>query len=131
MGCGEAVSGQVIAGFGCRRGCPADTLVALLEYACAQVGQAADALAVPAFKRDEPGPQEAARRLGVRLIFVEAAPLMAAQSRCVTHSARAEQATGVASVAEGSALAAAGPNSRLLLARIAGDGATCALAVTA
>jgi cobalamin biosynthesis protein CbiG len=128
MDCGEIMSGRVIAGFGCRRGCPAESIIAVLRRACALAGRCADALAAPEFKAGEAGLQEAAGRLGLALIMVEPASLAAAQARCVTHSVRAAQATGVASVAEGSALAAAGAGGRLILPRISGEGATCALA---
>jgi cobalt-precorrin 5A hydrolase len=124
VGGGEAVSGRVIAGIGCRRGCPAEDVVRVLRRADADVA----AIAVPAFKADEPGVREAARRLGVPVIRVDDAALARAQARCVTHSPAAERATGFASIAEGSALAAAGPNGRLLLARIAVGAATCAVA---
>ncbi len=127
MGGNQAMSG-VIAGIGCRRGCPADAIVTVLRRASALAGQEASTLAAPAFKSAEPGLKEAAQRLGLMLIFVSSAALAEAQARCVTVSARAAQATGVASVAEGCALAAAGVESRLILPRISGDGATCALA---
>jgi len=94
-------------------------------------GRAVRVLAAPEFKRDEAGLHEAARLLGVPLILVGAAELADAQPRCVTHSAIAERATGAGSVAEGSALAAAGVGSMLILPRIAGARATCALAVAA
>ena len=114
----------VIAGIGCRRGCPADDIVSVIRAA----GRAVDVLAAPAFKAREAGLHAAAVALGVKLVFVAAPDLAAAQSRCVTFSSRAAGATGVASVAEGSALAAAGPAGRLLQPRIAGARATCALA---
>ena len=93
-----------------------------------QAGIRATALAIPDFKAAEAGPREAARQLGVALILIDAPALAAAQPRCVTRSSRVEQITGFASVAEASALAAAGPGGRLLRARIAGPRATCALA---
>ena len=46
----------------------------------------------------------------------------------VTRSARIEALRGVGSLAEAAALAAAGPQGRLVLPRIASAGATCALA---
>jgi cobalamin biosynthesis protein CbiG len=49
----------------------------------------------------------------------------------VTGSAIAQRATGTGSVAEGSALAAAGAGSQLILPRIACARATCALAEVA
>lgn len=118
----------MIAGIGCRRGCSAEDILHALHVACADAGRRAAALAAPAFKADEPGLREASRLLGLPLILVDAAPLSAAQARCVTRSPRAERATGVASVAEGSALAAVGAGGRLLLPRVIGGAATCALA---
>ncbi|MBV9117768.1 MAG: cobalamin biosynthesis protein [Acetobacteraceae bacterium] len=118
------MSGRVIAGVGCRRGCAAEEILRVLDRA----GMDVAAIAVPAFKADEPGVMEAARRLGVPVIRVDDAALAEAQARCVTRSRAAARATGFASVAEGSALAASGPRGRLVLARIAVGGATCALA---
>ena len=51
--------------------------------------------------------------------------LAAAQPHCVTRSAAAERATGLASVAEAAAIGAGGV---LLLPRLTGAGVTCALA---
>ncbi len=115
---------MIVAGIGCRRGCPAEEIVALVRQAEA-LSAPVDALAAPAFKQDEPGLAEAARRLGVTLRFVPDAALTAAQGACVTVSAAAERATGFASVAEAAALAGGGT---LLLPRIAGTRATCAVA---
>jgi len=114
----------IVAGIGCRRGVAAEAIVALVRRAEAIV-QPADALAAPEFKRGEPGLQEAAMRLGVALLFVDDAAMQAAQPHCVTRSAAAERATGLASVAEAAAIGAGGV---LLLPRLAGVGVTCALA---
>ncbi len=122
------MTGRVIAGLGCRRGCSAEDIVNLFHHACNQIGRRADALACPVFKSTESGLREAARQLGLPLILVDATALSAAQARCATHSPRAEQAVGVSSVAEGCAIAAAGAGAHLLLARIANGAATCALA---
>jgi cobalamin biosynthesis protein CbiG len=121
MARGEAV---IVAGIGCRRGVAAEAIVALVRRAEAIV-QPADALAAPEFKRGELGLQEAAMRLGVALLFVDDAAMQAAQPHCVTRSAAAERATGLASVAEAAAIGAGGV---LLLPRLAGVGVTCALA---
>jgi cobalt-precorrin 5A hydrolase len=120
---------MLIAGIGCRRGCPAEDIVALVARAAA--GRPVTALATAEFKAAEAGVLEAARLLGVALIPVHAAALAAVQARCVTRSATAWRATGFASVAEGSALAAAGVRGRLVQPRIAAGGATCALAEVA
>ena len=128
MGGDEAVSARVIAGLGMRMGCPADEIVALVRQASAASGQRVAALAAPAFKGGEAGLAQAAATLGLALILVENEALQAAQAGCVTRSALAARAVGVGSVAEGCALAACGAGSRLVLARIAGARATCALA---
>ncbi len=124
MGGGEAV--RVIAGVGMRRGCAAEEVVALVRRASVETGCAVTALAAPAFKREQAA--AAAASLGIALVLVEQAALEAAQERCPTRSAAALHAVGVGSVAEGSALAAAGAGSRLVLARITSASATCALA---
>jgi cobalt-precorrin 5A hydrolase len=111
---------MIVAGIGCRRGCTAEEIVALVRAA-----GAADALAAPAFKRHEPGLHEAARQLGLELRFVTDAALAAVQPLCVTRSAAAERTTGHASIAEAAALAGGGV---LVRARIASANATCALA---
>jgi len=116
----------IVAGLGFRRGCTADDIVQAVRSAQDRAGCAAALLAAPDWKRSEPGLHAAALRLGLPLAFVDVAALHAVQPACPTRSAVAERATGVASVAEGTALAASG--GRLLLARIAQGGATCALA---
>jgi cobalt-precorrin 5A hydrolase len=115
---------MIVAGIGCRRLCPADEIVALVRHA-GNLATPAETLAAPAFKRDEAGLLEAARLLGLPLVFIEAAALQAAQQHCVTQSSAAERATGMASVAEAAALAQGGA---LLLPRIASARATCAIA---
>jgi cobalt-precorrin 5A hydrolase len=126
MGGGKTMS-RVIAGLGFRRDIAAADLLAMVAQAAAQAGRRVDALAVPDFKAGEAA-HEAARALAVPLILVERAALLGAQGRCLTRSETARQATGLASVAEACALAAAGERGQLLLARIAGARATCALA---
>jgi cobalt-precorrin 5A hydrolase len=128
VGGGEAVTGRVIAGIGCRAGCPAEDIVTLVREACARAGRVASALAIPAFKQDERGLQDAARALSVPLLLVGSDALAAAQPRCPTRSEAASRAIGVASIAEGSALATVGAGGRLILPRIASARATCALA---
>jgi cobalt-precorrin 5A hydrolase len=127
MGGGEAM---IVAGIGCRRGCAAEEIVALVARAIELSGCEPAYLATPDFKADETGVQGAAFVLGLPLLSVTEAELAAAQLRCITHSAKALAATGSSSVAEGSALAAAGPDSRLRLPRIASASATCAIAVS-
>ncbi len=109
-----------VAGIGCRRGCPAAAILAVVRQA-----GGADLLAAPAWKRQEPGLIEAARMLGRPLRFVDDAALAAVQALCPTRSAVAARVTGHASVAEAAALAGGGT---LVRARLANGWATCALA---
>ena len=117
---------MIVAGIGCRRGCPAEDIVALVLAAQDRAACRADALAAPDFKRGEAGLHDAARRLGVGLAFVDPSALAAVQPLCHTRSILAERHVGSASVAEGAALAASG--GALLLPRISNGRATCALA---
>ena len=117
---------MIVAGIGCRRGCAAADIVALVRLAEDRTDCAVDALAAPAFKQDEPGLRESAHLLGIRLVLIDAAALEDVQPLCPTRSEAAARTVGIASVAEASALAASG--GELLLPRIAGGGATCALA---
>jgi len=122
---------MIVAGIGFRRNCPPDVIVEIVRTALSQAGLSPDALgllAVPAFKSSESGPAGAARVLNVDTTTVGDAALGAAQANCVTRSEVALRETGFHSVAEGTALAAAGPGGRLILPRIDNGSATCALA---
>ena len=117
MGGREAV---IVAGLGCRKGCTAEAILALLQ----QAGPL-DMLAAPDWKRTEPGLLEAARISGLDLRFVPDAALAAVQDSCVTRSAAVARAVGLASIAEAAALAGGGT---LLRARFGNAWATCAVA---
>ena len=120
----------VAAGLGCRHGVAAQAVLDLLREAIDRAGLRPDLIAIPDFKRDEPGLSEAAEVLELELRRVSGAALRAEQPRCVTRSDRVEEAVGVRSVAEACALAAVGAGGRLILPRIARGGVTCALAVS-
>ena len=60
---------------------------------------------------------------------VEQADLEQAALRAQSHSALALARTGVSSVAESVALAAAGPGSRLLARKVVAGAVTCAIAI--
>lgn len=119
---------MIAAGIGCRGGCAPDAIVALVREAERLAGCMAATLAIPHFKSGEPGMAEAATRLGVRLVVVDAPAMAAMQALCATFSDKVMQHTGLSSVAEAAALAAAGPGATLRLRRISGAGATCAIA---
>lgn len=119
-------------GVGCRRGCPADAIVALVREALVRETAGPDLAAAALFtitaKRDEPGLHEAAAALGLPLRFLPAAALARVADRILTRSARVAALAGVPSVAEAAALAGAGPDAVLAGPRRARDGATCAVA---
>ena len=124
---------MIVAGIGCRRGVSAAQVRAAIEAAFAGnafVGRRVELLAAPAAKEAEQGIHGAAAALGLRLMWISQAALVAAGPRTRTLSARSMAAMNVQSVAEASALAAAGPNARLLVERLALGPVTCALAQT-
>ena len=123
----------VAAGLGCRKGCGSREIVELVRTALSEADlpeAQLSGLFAPAFKFAESGLSEAALLLGVPLVLIPEAVLKAAEPRALTTSERVIALTGLASVAETAALAGAGPASRLLRARIASAGATCAIAIS-
>lgn len=133
---GEAACGhrdaprRLVAGVGCRRGAPAETVVAALRLALQECGRALEevaSLATVERKREETGIAAAAGTLDLPLAIV--ADVDAAARRTLTISTASHAATGIGCVAEAAALAAAGPGARLLAPRCAARRmATCALA---
>jgi cobalt-precorrin 5A hydrolase len=123
---------MIVAGVGCRKGASADDVGAVIADALARAGVSAAALdlvAAPERKAGERGIAAAAAALGVPLVLVAKAELEAAGARAQTRSQRVLALTGVPSVAEAAALAAAGPRARLIVPRVSAATATCALAV--
>lgn len=124
---------MIVAGIGCRRGASAQDVEAALSAALNDAGtlaRAVDAIATSTAKANEAGIVEVARARGIKFIAVAQTELEAAAARGVTKSVRALALTGVPSVAEAAALAAAGPAARLLVPRVAVGMATCALALS-
>lgn len=122
------------AGFGCRRGCPADTLETLLRQALANQGLAlADlqGIASISLKADEPGLQQLAERLDLPLVLYDTAQLQPYEPQLSHRSATAHAHSGCWGVAESAALALAcqrAGTARLLLKRQILGPATLALA---
>lgn len=115
-----------VAGLGFRKGATVSSLRAALEAAGGAAGIAA--LATTEAKSDEPAILALARAL--RLPVYGIAPEDVARQAVITQSARVQAMHGIGSVAEATALAAAGPGARLLGPRATSpDGmATAALA---
>lgn len=118
-------------GVGCRSGVPAEVIADLVERAL----EACDRPGVPAAlftvvdKQSEPGIGEAAAGLGLALVHLPRAALAAVADRVATRSETVVELFGVPSIAEGAALAGAGPSGRLVVERMADRGATVAVAL--
>lgn len=124
---------MIVAGVGCRRGAAAPDIEAAIRGALARAKVAPDSLdciATSAAKDGEAGIRAAAAKLGVSLRLLSREELEAAAPRAETHSERVLALTGVPSIAETAALAAAGPSARLIAPRLVLGAATCALAAT-
>ena len=122
---------MIVAGVGCRRGTASEDVLATITEALAAAGRAGTApalLATNAAKSLEPGLHAAAAALGVTLEVPTDAALQSAAPHCLTCSDASLAATGLPSLAEAAALAAAGPGAILLGPRLAARGVTCALA---
>lgn len=125
---------KVVAGIGCRKGASATDIVAAVDAALARARLGRDALSAlstSSAKSSEPCFGEAVRLFGVPLASVGEAELAEADRRTLTFSDASHEATGLSSLSEAAALAAAGSGARLLGPRQAIGGATCALAVAA
>jgi len=122
---------MIVAGIGCRRGAGAADIEAAIRAALAHAGiDAADlkAIATGSAKAAEPGIAATAAALGLKIVPITEAELKAAGARVQTRSDRVLALTGIPSLAEAAALAATGPASRLIAARLVIGAATCALA---
>ena len=124
---------MIVAGIGCRRGASAAEIEGAVRAALARAeidARALDAIATIAAKRNEAGIEAAAKTLGVSLVVVSEHDCRAAGERTRTRSERSLALTGLPSVAESAALAAAGPAAELIGARLVAGAATCALAAS-
>jgi cobalt-precorrin 5A hydrolase len=123
---------MIVAGVGCRREITADELETVVHMALdvfhLPVGRL-DVVATELEKAADPAFAEVARRLSARLVACAIGDLDRVADRVPTPSRPALEAKGVPSIAEASALVAAGRNGRLLGARVATARATCAIAV--
>jgi cobalt-precorrin 5A hydrolase/precorrin-3B C17-methyltransferase len=118
-------------GVGCERGCDPAELASLVEETLDQADLADGAVALVAsldLKLDEAAVHALAARLDVPARFFTAAELMRETSRLATPSETVFRETGCWGVAEGAALAAAGPEAALVVAKRKSARATCAVA---
>lgn len=118
-------------GVGCERGCAPDELWNLVRATLAEHDLAPEAVACVVsldLKADEPAVHAAAGRLGVPARFFDATRLEAETPWLANPSEVVFREVGCHGVAEGAALAAAGPAGRLLVAKRRSARATCAVA---
>jgi len=118
-------------GIGCERGCPAEEISQLAHSALSEAGLAAAAVAVIVsieLKLAEPAIHALAAELGVLARFFSPSRLLAETPRLSERSETVFHATGCWGVAEGAALAAAGPEGVLVVPKRRSRRATCAIA---
>jgi cobalt-precorrin 5A hydrolase len=123
---------MIVAGIGCRRGTLTEDIVSLIHASLAKFSvprEKLDAIATEAAKANERAIEDAAKCLSVRLISCPIENLEQIADKVMTRSARVQTLKGVPSIAEASALVAAGRNARLLGPRVATDKITCAIAI--
>lgn len=124
----EAIK-SVIVGIGCRRGTPAERIVAAVRDALADAGIAMNEvrlLASAAIKADETGLIAAAGTLGIPIRFIVAEDILAS-SREFSHSDFVAKKVNLPAVAEPAALLA-GRRTRFICRKKAYNGITIALA---
>ncbi len=118
-------------GIGCERGCSVEEIADLAHSALAEAGLAAGAVAVVVsveLKLAEPAIHALAAELGVPARFFPASRLLVETPRLSERSPAAFRATGCWGVAEGAALATAGPDGVLVVPKRKSRRATCAIA---
>lgn len=118
-------------GVGCERDCPPEELAALLRDTLEAEALAPGAIACVAsidLKMDEAAVHALAAGLGVPARFFTAAELAAEAPRLKNPSAIVLKETGCPGVAEGAALAAAGPEAELVVPKLKSRRATLAIA---
>ena len=122
---------MIVAGIGCRKGTTAEEINTAIDTALAVAALLPDRLSLIATsdgKGSEPGIIQAASARGVQLVLVRPSDLEAAGPRTLSSSPRVKALIGIPSVAEAAALAACGPEAKLLVPRIVEGPATCAIA---
>lgn len=123
---------KIAIGIGCERGTDPAELNELVASALAAGGIAPAAVAglySLDLKADEPAVHAAAAALGVEARFFDASTLEAEAPRLKNPSEIVFREVGCHGVAEGAALAAAGPDGELVVAKTKSARATCAIAI--
>lgn len=120
-------------GIGCRKDTSAEVILAVIDEALQAQGRDLTnplVVATGSIKAEEPGIREAAKRLGAEFLIVADEALKAAASRTLTRSELSLAHTGLPSLSEAAAIAAAGLDARLVAPRHVSQGVTCAIALS-
>lgn len=120
----------LVLGIGCERGAASEEAIALAEKALAESGLARESLATVAslnLKADEPAVHAVAAHFGVPARFFDAVRLEREAPRLQNPSEVVFGEVGCHGVAEGAALAAAGPDSELVQPKIKSRAVTAAI----
>ena len=123
---------MIVAGVGFRRDTSSDEIERVVRMALGMFElspERLDALATESAKATEAGFVEVARRLSTKIAACTTDELDRVAGLLLTPSKLVLEAKGVPSIAEASALVAAGGGARLLGTRVATSRATCAIAV--
>lgn len=121
---------MIAIGIGCKRGTRKEVIMLLIRDTLARESLPVHnaTLFTSDGKKDEAGLIAAAEALNLPLRFLPLEDLRAVADKITSHSNAAQNALGIPSVAEASALAGAGKGAHLLVPRIKGEGVTCAIA---
>lgn len=126
------IAQRLTLGIGAERGADPDAAIALAEDVLAQGGYDPRAVSVVVsldVKADEAAVHAVADHLGAPARFFDSAALAAEEGRLANPSETVRAAVGVPGVAEAAALAAAGPQARLVVPKTVANGVTAALAL--
>lgn len=125
------MSARIAIGVGCRLGCSPTAIADLVREALNRAPPAERlGLFTISDKSEEAGLIDAAARLELDLVFLSREVLRRQAPFVLTRSVRTQRRFGIPSVAEAAALAGAGADPVLIVKRIAGHGATCAVALS-
>lgn len=122
---------SLVLGLGGANDATADAFLALIEATLARHGVDRSRITCVATidrKRDAPAIHAVARALAVPARFFSAQRLNAEAPRLLNPSAVTLREVGCPGVAEGAALAGAGPDAALIVPKTRGAGVTCAIA---
>lgn len=123
---------MIVAGVGSRSAVTAEELEKVVRMALGMFQlpvERLEVLATESVKATEPAYQQVARALSVKLMGCTVEELDRVAGQVITLSKLVLETKGVPSIAEASALVAAGRNAKLLGTRVATQLATCAIAV--